>query len=154
GPFRGRGFSFTQRWHYLHGVLNWLCKPFMVLLLIAPSLYWFGGLPAFEADYLSFLRYGVPALLGQIVYMGWISRSRTLPLFMEATHAVTCLAARIGCEPAKTPGSPATMTLFAAASPRCRSPPPSCSAPPTRRAIGSLGDLACIWTAWGGSTFR
>jgi cellulose synthase (UDP-forming) len=92
GPFFGRGFSFTQRWHYFHGVLNWLCKPFMVLLLIAPTIYWFGGLPAFEADYLSFLRYGMPALLAQIVYMGWISRARTLPLFMEATHTVTCFA--------------------------------------------------------------
>jgi cellulose synthase (UDP-forming) len=92
GPILGLGYSFTQRWHYLHGVLNWVCKPFMVLLLIAPSIYWFGGLPAFEADYLSFLRYGVPALAGQTVYMAWISRSRTLPLFMEATHAVTCFA--------------------------------------------------------------
>jgi cellulose synthase (UDP-forming) len=92
GPLFGRGYTFTQRWHYFHGVLNWLCKPFMVLLLIAPSIYWFGGLPAFEADYLSFLRFGMPALLGQIVYMAWISRSRTLPLFMEATHAVTSFA--------------------------------------------------------------
>ncbi|MDU6726698.1 MAG: glycosyltransferase, partial [Bradyrhizobium sp.] len=92
GPLRSRGYSFTQRWHFLHGVLNWLCKPFMVLLLIAPPIYWFAGLPAFAADYLSFLRYGVPALLGMIIYMGWISRARTLPLFMEATHAVTCFA--------------------------------------------------------------
>ena len=92
GPLRSRGYSFTQRWHFLHGVLNWLCKPFMVLLLIAPPIYWFAGLPAFAADYLSFLRYGVPALLGTIIYMGWISRARTLPLFMEATHAVTCFA--------------------------------------------------------------
>lgn len=92
GPLFGRGYNFTQRWQFLHGVLNWLCKPFMVLLLIAPPIYWFAGLPAFEADYLSFLRYGVPALLAQIIYMGWVSRSRTLPLFMEATHAVTCFA--------------------------------------------------------------
>lgn len=92
GPIFGRGYTFTQRWQYFHGVLNWLCKPFMVLLLVAPSIYWFGGLPAFEADYLSFLRYGMPALFGQILYMSWISRSRTLPLFMEATHAITSFA--------------------------------------------------------------
>jgi hypothetical protein len=92
GPLFGSGFTFTQRWHYLHGVLNWLCKPFMVLLLIAPPIYWFAGIPAFETDYLSFLRYGVPALLGQMIYMAWISRSRTLPFFMEATHAVTAFA--------------------------------------------------------------
>ena len=92
GPMRGPGYTLTQRWHYLHGVLNWLCKPFMVLLLVAPPIYWFGGIPAFEADYLSFLRYGMPALLGQMIYMNWISRSRTLPLFMEATHTVTAFA--------------------------------------------------------------
>ena len=92
GPLFGSGFTLTQRWHYLHGVLNWLCKPFMVLLLVAPPIYWFAGIPAFEADYLSFLRYGMPALLSQIMYMAWISRSRTLPLFMEATHAVTAFA--------------------------------------------------------------
>jgi cellulose synthase (UDP-forming) len=73
-------------------VLNWLCKPFIVLLLVAPPIYWFAGIPAFEADYLAFLRYGVPALLSQIIYMGWISRSRTLPFFIEATHAVTAFA--------------------------------------------------------------
>jgi cellulose synthase (UDP-forming) len=92
GPLFGSGFTFTQRWHYLHGVLNWLCKPFMALLLIAPPIYWFAGIPAFETDYLSFLRYGVPALLGQMIYMAWISRSRTLPFFMEATHAVAAFA--------------------------------------------------------------
>jgi cellulose synthase (UDP-forming) len=92
GPLLGSGFTFTQRWHYLHGVLNWLCKPFMLLLLVAPPIYWFAGMPAFETDYLSFLRYGVPTLLGQMIYMAWISRSRTLPLFMEATHAVTAFA--------------------------------------------------------------
>ena len=95
GPFFGSRFTFTQRLHYLHGVLNWLCKPFLVLLLIAPPIYWFAGMPAFETDYLSFLRYGVPALLGQIIYMAWISRSRTLPFFMEATHAVTAFAVTV-----------------------------------------------------------
>jgi cellulose synthase (UDP-forming) len=92
GPLFGSGFTFTQRWHYVHGVLNWLCKPFMVLLLVAPPIYWFAGMPAFETDYLSFLRYGMPALFGQMTYMAWISRLRTLPLFMEATHAVTAFA--------------------------------------------------------------
>jgi len=71
GPFFGSRFTFTQRLHYLHGVLNWLCKPFLVLLLIAPPIYWFAGMPAYETDYLSFLRYGVPALRGQIIYMAW-----------------------------------------------------------------------------------
>jgi cellulose synthase (UDP-forming) len=92
GPLFGRGYSAIQRLHYVHGILNWLCKPFLVLLLIAPMMYWFAGLPAFEADYLAFLRYGAPAILGQTIYMAWISRSRTLPLFTEATHAIASFA--------------------------------------------------------------
>lgn len=92
GPFRGRHYSLAERLHYLHGVLNWLCKPFIVLMLAAPSIYWIFDIPAFEADYLSFLRYGVPALLALWVYGGWISGRRTLPLFMEVTHIMTALA--------------------------------------------------------------
>ncbi|WP_457106933.1 hypothetical protein [Methylobacterium sp. P5_C11] len=82
----------AKRPHYLHGVLNWLCKPFIVLRLAAPSIYWIFDIPAFEADYLSFLRYGVPALLALWVYGGWISGRRTLTLFMEVTHIMTALA--------------------------------------------------------------
>ena len=95
GPFRGRNYSLAERLHYLHGVLNWLCKPFIVLMLAAPSIYWIFDIPAFEADYLSFLRYGVPALLALWVYSGWISGRRTLPLFMEVTHIMTALAITI-----------------------------------------------------------
>lgn len=88
GPFRGGGYKLLQRIHYFHGVLNWLCKPFIVLMLVAPSIYWFFGLPAFHADYLQFLRYGLPALFALWVYGGWISGQRTLPLFMEVTHTM------------------------------------------------------------------
>ncbi|NEU11416.1 glycosyltransferase [Methylobacterium sp. BTF04] len=101
GPFRGRDYNLMQRLHYLHGVLNWMCKPFIVLMLVAPSIYWFFDLPAFYADYLSFLRYGLPALFALWIYSGWVSGQRTLPLFMEVTHIMTALAI--------------TLTLFSAA---------------------------------------
>ena len=92
GPLRDPGYTSIQRFHYVHGILNWLCKPFIVLMLVAPSIYWFAGLPAFEAQYLAFLRYGLPMLFGVWIYSGWISGGRTLPLFMEVTHTVTALA--------------------------------------------------------------
>jgi cellulose synthase (UDP-forming) len=88
GPFRGSGYRLMQRLHYFHGMLNWLCKPFIVLMLLAPSFYWLFGLPAFYSEYLSFLRYGLPALFALWIYGGWISGQRTLPLFMEVTHAL------------------------------------------------------------------
>lgn len=92
GPFGRNNLTVTQRWHYLHGLLNWLGKPFLALMLIAPTIYWFGGIPAFHADYLSFLRYGMPALIFLWMYNFWISRSRTLPYFAEVTDAVTAFA--------------------------------------------------------------
>ncbi|WP_131113650.1 glycosyltransferase family 2 protein [Lichenihabitans psoromatis] len=92
GPFRGANFTMVQRLHYLHGVLNWLCKPFIVLMLLAPAVYWFFGIPAFEADYVDFLGHAVPALLAFYAYSGWVSRRRTLPIFMEVTHMVTAVA--------------------------------------------------------------
>ena len=92
GPLRGPGYTILQRLHFLHGVLNWLCKPFIVLMLVAPAVYWFFDLPAFEADYVAFLRYGLPMLFAVWSYNGWVSRSRTLPVFMEVTHTITALA--------------------------------------------------------------
>lgn len=92
GPIFGSGYSFIQRLQFVHGLLNWFCKPFIVLMLIAPAIYWFAGLPAFQADYLTFLRYGLPALISLWAYNGWISQARTLPIFMEVTHTITALA--------------------------------------------------------------
>jgi cellulose synthase (UDP-forming) len=95
GPMLGAGYTLTQRLHYFHGILNWLCKPFIVLMLLAPSMYWFAGLPAFEADYIAFLRYGLPMLFAVWIYSGWVSERRTLPVFMEVTHTLTALAVTV-----------------------------------------------------------
>ncbi|MBO1019233.1 glycosyltransferase [Methylobacterium sp. SD274] len=92
GPFRSGDYTLLQRLHYFHGVLNWLCKPFIVLMLVAPSIYWLFDMPAFQADYLSFLRYGLPTLFALWTYSSWVSGRRTLPLFMEVTHIMTALA--------------------------------------------------------------
>jgi cellulose synthase (UDP-forming) len=92
GPFRAAGYTLTQRLHYVHGVLNWLCKPFILLMLIAPSVYWFFDAPAFQADYVDFLRRALPALIAFYAYSGWVSRGRTAPIFMEVTHMVTAVA--------------------------------------------------------------
>jgi cellulose synthase (UDP-forming) len=92
GPFLGRDYTFMQRLHYFHGMLNWLCKPFILLMLVAPALYWIFDLPAFYADYLGFLRYGLPALFALWIYSSWVSGQRTLPLFMEVTHALSAPA--------------------------------------------------------------
>lgn len=100
GPVFGSGYTLTQRLHYLHGLLSWLSKPFIVLMMIAPVFYWYFDTPAFHADYLAFLHYGMPALFGYWIYSTWVSQRRTLPFFTEVTHALVAL--------------PITMTLISA----------------------------------------
>ena len=88
GPIFGTGYTFTQRWHFLHGIIYWLSKPFMALLLLAPSIYWATGLMAISTDYLSFLHYALPALTFFWTYSFWISRARVLPFFAEVTDSI------------------------------------------------------------------
>lgn len=101
GPFVGSGYSLRQRLHYLHGLLHWLSKPFLLLLLLGPAIYWVFGIPAFQADHVDFVTYGVPALACFWIHGAWISGGRSLPLFTEVSHAVAAL--------------PVTMSLIAAA---------------------------------------
>ncbi|WP_312365821.1 glycosyltransferase family 2 protein [Ensifer sp.] len=95
GPlWRGR-FSLRQRFHYLHGLLCWLSKPFILCLLFAPSIYWLFDVSALQADELLFMKYGISSLLVFWIYGSWISGKRTLPLFTEVTHALTALPATL-----------------------------------------------------------
>ena len=91
GPLWRGHFTLRQRFHYLHGLLCWLSKPFILCLLFAPSIYWLFGISALQADELLFMKYGISSLLVFWVYASWISGKRTLPLFTEVTHALTAL---------------------------------------------------------------
>ncbi len=86
GPLFGRGFSFNQRLHYFHSLLFWLCRPFVVALLIAPILFYFLGLPAILFWPEALLVYATPAVLGSMIFLAWVSGKRSLPLFTEVSH--------------------------------------------------------------------
>ncbi|WP_457302274.1 glycosyltransferase family 2 protein, partial [Phyllobacterium sp. P5_D12] len=71
GPlWRGR-FTLTQRLHYIHGLLSWLSKPFILCMLFAPSIYWLFDVSAIQADELVFMKYGISALLVFWSYSSW-----------------------------------------------------------------------------------
>jgi len=100
GPLWRGKFTLTQRLHYLHGLFCWLSKPFILCLLLAPSIYWLTGVSALQADELMFMKFGLSSLALFWAYSTWISGKRTLPLFTEVTHALTAV--------------PITITLFQA----------------------------------------
>lgn len=92
GPLRGRGYSLLDRLHYLHGMLHWFGKPFLLMMLVAPVLYWYFGIAAFYTTPGQFLFYGVPAMLGFWFYSPWIAERKTLPIFSEVTQLVAAYA--------------------------------------------------------------
>ncbi|CAN0627866.1 cellulose synthase (UDP-forming) [Burkholderia multivorans] len=92
GPLRGRGYTFAQRLHYVHGMLHWLSRPFTLMLLVAPLLYWYFDVPTLYGEPMQFLAYGLPALIGYWGYSMWITGRRALPIFTEVTQIVCALA--------------------------------------------------------------
>jgi cellulose synthase (UDP-forming) len=92
GPLRGRGYTLRQRLHYVHGLLHWLSRPFTLMLLAGPLLYWFFNVPTLYGEPLQFLAYGVPALLLYWAYSIWITDSRAMPIFTEVTQIVAAMA--------------------------------------------------------------
>lgn len=88
GPFLGRGYSFQQRLHYFHGLLFWFCRPFILLLLGAPILYYFLGLPAILMEPAAFFLYALPMVCAMWVFHAWVSDRRSLPLFTEVSQMV------------------------------------------------------------------
>jgi cellulose synthase (UDP-forming) len=92
GPLRGAGYSLMDRLHYAHGMLHWIGKPLLLLMLIAPVLYWYFGVAAFYTTPEQFAYYGVPALVGFWFYGPWITERRTLPIFTEVTQLVAAYA--------------------------------------------------------------
>lgn len=92
GPLRGAGYNLVDRLHYVHGMLHWLGKPFLLLMLIAPVLYWYFGVAAFYTTPQEFMYYGLPALIGFWFYGPWITDRKTLPIFTEVTQLVAAYA--------------------------------------------------------------
>ncbi|MGO4307857.1 glycosyltransferase [Cupriavidus sp. RAF12] len=92
GPLRGRGYTVRQRLHYIHGLLHWISRPFTLMLLAGPLLYWYFGVPTLYGDPMQFLAYGVPALLLYWAYSIWVTGSRAMPIFTEVTQIVAAMA--------------------------------------------------------------
>ncbi|HSW18388.1 MAG TPA: efflux transporter outer membrane subunit, partial [Ramlibacter sp.] len=92
GPLRGKGYSLAARIHFAHGLMHWLTKPFVLLILAAPALYWYAGVSAFHATPAAFFDYGLPPLIAFWGYTYWISQRRCLPVFTEVTQIVAAMA--------------------------------------------------------------
>jgi cellulose synthase (UDP-forming) len=80
GPFRGRGLSFLDRLFYMEPILYWLTYPFMVLVLIAPLVFWFTGVAVFQAGAEQMYLLLVPRLVAGYLIGYWLSEGKVLPV--------------------------------------------------------------------------
>ena len=91
GPVLGAGYTFTQRLHFWHGLLHWFGRPFVILMLLAPVVYWLFGLPAINTDHVAFLQHGVPALIASWAFGYWRFGRRVLPLLTEVSQMIAAV---------------------------------------------------------------
>lgn len=92
GPLFGAGYNLTLRMHYLQNLLCWLCKPFILLVLTAPAVFLWTGVPVYETELAPFLAAGLPCFIHLWGHGIWVSEGRGLPVFTEVVQSVTAIA--------------------------------------------------------------
>ncbi len=88
GPVRGRGLSLLDRLFYLEPVVYWLTYPFMVLVLLAPIVFWYTGMAAFRAGAEQTVMLLLPRLIAGYVIGYWLSDGKVLPIVTTVHKAL------------------------------------------------------------------
>ena len=80
GPFLAPRLTLVQRMFYAETILYWLTFPFLVLLLVAPIIQWYTGVPALHATSADVLLVILPRVLARSIIMFWLSEGKVVPL--------------------------------------------------------------------------
>ena len=79
GPFRGRGLTLLDRIFYLEPIFYWLTYPFIVLVLLAPIVFWYTGVPAVVARGDEGALIMGPRFLAAYILTYWLSHRKVIP---------------------------------------------------------------------------
>jgi cellulose synthase (UDP-forming) len=88
GPLRGKGLSLKDRLFYLDPICFYLSYFFPFFMLYAPAVYWWTGIPPFNATVGHLLRMLVPRLAVSVISMYWLSGRKVVPIVSELGRAV------------------------------------------------------------------
>ena len=80
GPFLAPRLTLLQRMFYFETILYWLTFPFLVLLLLAPIVQWYTGVPALHATAADVFAVILPRVLARAVILFWLSQGKVVPL--------------------------------------------------------------------------
>ncbi|HVS34548.1 MAG TPA: hypothetical protein VMS17_03135, partial [Gemmataceae bacterium] len=88
GPIRGHGLSLLDRLFYIEPVVYWLTFPFMLLLLLAPIVFWYTGAAVFRASAEQMVLLLLPRLLAGYIIGYWLSEGKVLPVVTTVHKAL------------------------------------------------------------------
>lgn len=88
GPFRIRGLSLLDRLFYLGPVIFYLGFFWSFFVLIAPAIYWWTGVPPFNAGAGQLVRMLLPRMTVTMMILYWMSDRRVVPLVSDVGRVV------------------------------------------------------------------
>lgn len=89
GPFGRNNLDLLHRFLFLETANYWLSLPtFCLFGLIAPLLYWYGGISILRADAGDYAYHFMPAFFSSTALFVWVSGGRIMPILTDLTEFV------------------------------------------------------------------
>ncbi len=88
GPFRGKGLSLVDRIFFLDPIVFYLSYFWPFLILTAPAVYWWTGIPPFNAEVGHLVTMIVPRMAMSMIVMYWLTGRRVVPIVSELGRVV------------------------------------------------------------------
>lgn len=89
GPFGRNNLDLLHRFLFLETANYWLSLPaFCLFGLLAPLLYWYGGISILRADVADYAYHFMPAFFSSTALFVWVSSGRIMPLLTDLTEFV------------------------------------------------------------------
>ncbi|MFN3401684.1 MAG: glycosyltransferase, partial [Ferrovibrio sp.] len=89
GPFGRNNLDLMHRFLFLETANYWISLPtFCLFGLLAPLLYWYGGISILRADAADYAFHFMPAFFSSTALFVWISSGRIVPILTDLTEFV------------------------------------------------------------------
>lgn len=89
GPFGRNNLTLMHRFLFLETANYWLSLPtFCLFGLIAPLLYWYGGVSILHAEAAEYAYHFMPAFFSSTALFVWVSSGRIVPILTDLTEFV------------------------------------------------------------------
>lgn len=89
GPFGRNNLDMIHRFLFLETANYWLSLPtFCLFGLLAPLLYWYGGISILRADAAEYAFHFMPAFFSSTALFVWVSSGRIVPILTDLTEIV------------------------------------------------------------------